>query len=168
MRHVGKAGDQNHAVQRIKVPRYAANQRLGPERKKSHRADGDHVAERQHYGREENRHQQPRLEKFFSRKIRAHKQKSQEAPERDRDQRHAERNQKRGAEGGVKTGIGENVLIGAKTRTGSGAEERFAKKALINDQPQRSKHHQGDADDRERTESPTHVFIVSALPSTVS
>ena len=168
MRHVGEASDQNHAVKGIQIPRHAADQRLRPERKESNRADGNDVAESQYNRREEDRHEQPGLEKFLSRQIGAHKQKRQQTAERNRDQCHAEGNQQRGAEGGVKTGISENVTIGAEAQGGRRAKESFAKKTLVNDEPQRSEDHQAYADHREGTESPAHKFIFSVLPSTVS
>src|SRR5258707_54345 len=65
MGHVGAAGDDNHAVECVEIPRHAADQRFGPEREESHRADGNDIAECENDRREKDRHEQPRLEKFF-------------------------------------------------------------------------------------------------------
>ena len=120
VRHMGEARDDDQAGQRVQIPGHETDQALDRQRREADRADGNHIAERDHDRRQHDRHQQRRLDQALRRQVGAHDQESEQPAERHRDRGHAGGEHDRGHKGAREVGFGENKRVGFKAQSGRG------------------------------------------------
>ncbi len=143
VRHMGEPGDDHQRSDGIDVPRHDADDRFERDGDESDRAEGDHIAEGDNNGGDEDRDQNERLEPGTPRHIGAHHDKGKTGAERYGNDGHAGGDDKRGNKGRPEIRIGENKAVGFKRQRCVGDEERRRQKALIEDQRQWRQHRGG-------------------------
>src|SRR5207249_1370248 len=99
---------------------------------------GDDVSEGDHHRRQEDGHEQRRLQPAAAGKVGAHDQEREECSERDRDGRHPRGDDEGAPERAVEVGVDEHELIRGKRQLRAGLEERTVEKALVEDDDERS------------------------------
>ena len=99
MRYMGQARDDDQAGQRVQIPGNETDQALDRQRCEAHRADGNHITERDDDRRQHDRHQQRGLDQVLRRQVGAHDQEGEQSTERHGDRGHAGGEHDRGHKG---------------------------------------------------------------------
>ncbi len=137
VRHVGQAGDDRNAGQRIDVPRNVAEEVLGPQRIESDRPHGHDVAESEHHRRDEHRHEHQHLDDALAGQIGAGQEERERCAERQRDEHHPRGDDDRIEKRVPEVGVVEDEPIGVEAEVARRVEKRGVEEALPEDQRQR-------------------------------